>query len=421
MFINQEIYKYVQDLLNKGYDLYTIRNNLLMRYPQNEVDSVIAIFSRQQQEAQLKAYINSQIALGFKPDIIKNSLRQSGYPEDLINSAFGASNITVKHEIHFPLKTIIILVLLISIPLTVYFLWNPNKPLLDVSISANSQEYVAGQDITYNIELINMGKSKRFDANIRYTIVDSSGKILKSYSETLAVETKTTSSGKIAIPRTLLPGRYNLNVVVIYGNNQKAESSYEFEIVERLSLNNNNNINNNNVNTNQNTNNQNIDTSGLSSGSRGNVRTFGEAMLLIKQQSLSNPQAAFNTCLKFNNINQKDICISDIAYTSNKVNFCEQISDIVKRDNCYLSFVLSGNTQICNKISNTELKQYCEQMSIVEQMNYYYQQGNNEKILELSRRFEPAIYNKNIMPINYQNEYNSVSALSDFSITAELE
>ncbi|MEM4637926.1 MAG: hypothetical protein QXK76_02805 [Candidatus Woesearchaeota archaeon] len=416
MFINQEIYKYVQDLLNKGYDLYTIRNNLLMKYPQNEVDSVIAIFSRQQQEAQLKAYINNQIALGFNPDIIKNSLRQSGYPEDLINSAFGASNITVKHEIHFPLKTIIILVLLISTPLTIYFLWNPNKPLLDVSISANSQEYVAGQDITYNIELINMGKSKRFDANIRYTIVDSSGKILKSYSETLAVETKTTSNGKIAIPRTLLPGRYNLNVVVIYGNNQKAESSYEFEIVERLSLNNNNNININNVNTNQNTEN-----STLITGSRNNIRTFGETMLLIKQQSLSNPQAAVNTCLKFSNINQKDICISDVAYSSNRINFCEQITDINKRDNCYLSFVISGNTQVCDRIYNNELKQYCEQMSIVEQMNYYYQQGNNEKILELSRKFEPAIYNKNIMPISYQNEYNSVSALSDLSITAELE
>jgi len=161
-------------------------------------------------------------------------------------------------------------------------------------------------------------------------------------------------------------------------------------------------------------------TGGRTTSSR---KTFGDSMKLIRQQAVTSPQAAYNSCLKFTIQTQRDICLSEIAYNTNKVNYCDQISETEKKDNCYLAFVIVGNTQICNKINNNELKQYCEQMNIVEQMNYYHQQGNDEKVLELSRQFEPAVYNTNPQPVSYQNMYNQQTTLSieDFTLTGELE
>ncbi|GIU69723.1 MAG: hypothetical protein KatS3mg002_0959 [Candidatus Woesearchaeota archaeon] len=304
-----------------------------------------------------------------------------------------------------------------------FFSNNNDNSLLDVSIQAYTQEYLPGQEVNYGIELVNMGKSKRFDATIRYTITDNTGRIYRSYTETLAVETKTTSNGKLLLPSNLRTGTYYLNAIVTYGDNKKAESSTEIYIVDRInnSINNINNNLNNNINNNLN-NPSNPQTNTLNT--RGsNRKSFGETMILIKQQSVNNPQVAFNTCLKFTDINQKDICINEIAYTTNRVAYCDQISNSDKKDNCYLAFVILGNTQICEKIKNANLKGYCEQTRIVEQMNQYYIQGNNEKVLELSRQFEPALYNTNPVPMNYQESYNQVSSLSinDFTLTGELE
>lgn len=413
--------------MNKGYDLYTVRNNLLKQYPQQQVDEVISLFSKQQQDTQLKSYVQRQLALGFKPEMIRNSLKQSGYPDDLIDSALGRGSITVRHEIHFPIKTVLVLLLLLGLGGGGYWWFTNNysgNALLDVAVQSYNQEYTAGQEVTYGVELINMGKSNRFDANVRYTITDGSGKILKSYSETLAVETKATSSGKIILPSNIRPGTYYLNAIVTYDDNQKAESSTEFQIVDQITY---KPPTGGGTTAGGTTGGGN--TGGSTSGTTPSIpsgpreKSFGASMSLIRQQAATNPQAAMNSCLKFTNSEQKDVCIGEIAYNTDKVNYCDQIGSNNRRDNCYLSFVIGGNTQICDKITDTTTKQYCNQMRIVEQMNYYYQQGDTDKVLELSKQFEPAIYNTNPTPANYQNVYNQQSTLNmeDFTITGELD
>jgi hypothetical protein len=417
--------------LNKGYDLYSIRNNLLKQYPQQQVDEVINVFTAQQQDMQLKSYVTRQIALGFKPEMIRSSLAQSGYSKELIDSALGGNggSITVRHEIHFPIKTVIILLLLAALGGGGYWLFTNNtsgNALLDVSVQSYNQEYLAGQEVTYGIELINMGKSNRFDANVRYTITYGSGTVLKSYSETLAVETKATSSGKITLPSNIRPGTYYLNAIVTYGDNQKAESSTEFQIVNQITarpITGGGTSDGNGGSTTGGSPGGNTGETSIETITTGDKPTFGDTLSNIRQQSLTNPQAALTNCLKFSNPDQKDVCLSEIAYSTNRANYCDQISDTPKKDNCYFAFVIGGNTQICDKISDPNTKQYCNQARIVEQMNYYYQQGDNEKVLELSKQFEPAIYNNNPAPVNYQNTYNQQSTLSmdDFTITGELE
>lgn len=418
--INQQIYLFVQDSLKKGYDIYTIRNNLVKQYPLQEVDEVINIFLRQQQEQQLKNYVNQQIALGFKPELIKSTLLQRGYNKDLVDSAFN-NNITVRHEIHFPIKTVVIIISLLIISGAGYWFLNlrQSEALLDVSVQSNSQEYLAGQEITYNIELINMGKSKRFDANVRYIITDVNDKILKSSSETLAVETKASSSGKIVLPSSLSAGTYYLKTIVTYGNNQKAESFTEFQIVDETSP----------AKTNTGETSNQDSTTGTGIGSGGIIprttpqeKSFGETMTAIRHQAVNNSQGAINNCLKFSSQEQKDVCISQISYNTNKFNYCEQISAANIKDNCYLAFVIGGNTQVCDKIIDETNKKYCNQIKIVKQMNDYYQQGNTEKLLEVSKQFEPAIYETIPPSPDYQSTYSQPSTLTieDFSITAEL-
>lgn len=402
----------MQDSLNKGYDLYSIRNNLIKQYPQQEVDEVVNIFLKQQQDFQLRNYVNKQLSLGFRPELIRNTLLQRGYTKEQVDPILG-NNITVRHEIHFPTKTIIIILLLLIAAGAGYWFFNPGEALLDVSITSNNLEYLAGQEVTYSIELTNMGKSNRIDATIRYVITDYSDKVLKSSSETLAVETKATSNGKIVLPSNLAPGTYYLKASVTYGKEQKAESSVDFQIVEQIRP---------GGGTIQpqptETTTQPKTNTGTTTTTR--AKSFGESMQTIRQQAATNPQTAITNCLKFSNQEHKDVCISEIAYGTNKANYCEQIINTNVKDNCYLAFVIKGNTEICPKITDNSFKQYCEQIRIVDQMNYYMQRNETDKVLELTNQFNPPIYYSNPVPNTYTEKYNEPASIEDFIIKAEL-
>ncbi|MGV8151390.1 MAG: hypothetical protein ACP5NV_06720 [Candidatus Woesearchaeota archaeon] len=416
--INQQIYEFVRGSLSKGYDIYSIRNNLLRQYPQSEVDEVINIFLKEQQLFQLKNYVNTQLSLGFKPELIRNTLLQHGYNKDLVDSVFG-NRVTVRHEIHFPLVTVLVILFLVVAGGVGYWLIAPKSgALLDVSIESYNTQYYAGEEIVYGIELINMGDSDRFDANVKYIILDSSKKSVKTMTETIAVETRTAKNGEILLPSALEPGKYYLRAEITYGINQKAESEVEFEIIEGAVSGQNQNTQGSNGNTGQGA--YNTNQNSIPSLTNRNIQTFGESMNVIRGQAASNPSQAAANCQKFQNQEQKDICLNDIAYIASKQNYCDEIQDSNIKDNCYLAFIIGNDPSSCEKVANAQIKQYCNQVRIVKQMNEYYKSGNNEKLVELSKQFEPAIYSATPQINNYQTQYNNPAVIEDFIITAEL-
>ncbi len=380
--------------------------------------------SNQALEQQLRNYIQVQVRNGYSIDILRSTLIGQGFDQGVVGKVIndinnGNVNINVKHEVNFSSKTIIgISIAIILIGIVIYGVFNlglfQNSTLLDISISTDSSAYLAGDNINYQIQMTNMGSQNRFDATVKYIISDDANTVLARKEETLAVETNTRVSRTIQIPQNLQPGKYYLVATADYGNKQ-AKSSIEFEVVateqdktnaaasQNIPANNQNNLpaqgqqNNNGQNTNDNTNQQVVG---------GTTITFGQEIDNIKREALTNPNAAIKDCDSIGDQEHIEICYSTVAETSQNTNYCEYIKDDSRKDNCYMSFVVAGNTEVCDKITDANNKDFCKQLNIVQQMNEYYKENNTEKILELSKQFNPGVYNSNPQVQTYEYHYN---------------
>ncbi|MBI2449435.1 hypothetical protein HYV49_04010, partial [Candidatus Pacearchaeota archaeon] len=101
------------------------------------------------------------------------------------------------------------------------------EKLFDVvlDIPTRYKEVRAGSDIFVTMEIINLGEEGRVDVLLTYYLKDLNNNILFSYSETLAVDTKTSIVREIKIPNNFKPGRYVLAADVIYKNIVSTSSS----------------------------------------------------------------------------------------------------------------------------------------------------------------------------------------------------
>jgi len=345
--------EYVRNSLGQGHDLYSIRNWLLKNnVPPQQVDEVISYFS------------------------------QSAYQQPRpINKPQGRSFLWI-----------VIMILLIIVGVYLLLAYSSKETTVEASISGDKYEYLAGENINYEATITS---SKKIDANLRYVIL-SNNQVKKSYSEKVTIDKESTRNGILLIPSTLSQGSYELKLTAAYGS-KTVESSYEFSII--------------NVQRNVS---QPTPTVPVipTTPTPPKDNTFGSRLIAIKQQVTNNPTAA-NDCEKFTSTEQKNICYSTIADHTSKVSYCDLISDVYVKDNCYLAFVIRGNTQICDKINDNSTKLYCNQVRLVELMNQYYQQNNTEKVIELSSQFEPNLYNSNPIPENYEYTYSQPTSTND--------
>jgi hypothetical protein len=436
--INQKLVDYVKNALSQGHNLASIKAFLLKNnVSSHELDEVMAIFSAPQQantiDDQIKAYISTQLRNGYSTDSIKQSLLQQGFSKYLIEKLIRQDNvINVRHEVHVSGKTIFGiffgLIILGALGYAVFYtgiFMTKELPLLDSSIELNKYSFTSDDSISYTITLISMGSKNRFDAKIQYIILDASGKSMKTYSETIAVDTKTSSTGKISL-QGLTIGSYVLKAVVEYGGASDAESSIGFDIV-----NSNEQIPNIPIDQTPTTPNAGITPANTTNNiivsgppdivNVGPTDTFGDSLNIIRNQAKVNPSVAANNCAKFTSSDQKDVCFANIADASGKPNYCDIIKSVSYRDNCYLAFVISGNTIVCDKIYDNSTLEYCNQIKLVNLMNQYYQQGNTDKVIELSKQFKPDLYNSNPAPASYNNVLVQKSTYSVMDINIKID
>lgn len=181
--VDKALLSYIRRYMQQGYDINSIRSHLLKYYPGNKVDEAIhAIYS----------------------------------PE-------------VRHVIHFsPTVLIAIIAVVLGIGMMGFFLFRatiftavPDR-LLDLKVSLLATSVKAGQNLEFNIELINVGTIKGFDVFLNYNIYDQKGKLLISKEETIALVTKASAKASVAIPRRAVDGTYKLDVTAKYDSKTAA-------------------------------------------------------------------------------------------------------------------------------------------------------------------------------------------------------
>ena len=434
--INPKIVDYVKYYASQGHSIDRIKQFLLANnIPPQEIDEAIAQVNQSSVpvnnptlELQLKNYIQTQLNHGYNVEVIKSALIGQGFNPNVVNKVandLNNVNINVKHEVNVSRVTIIgIVTAIFIVGLVVFGIFNfsmfkPDESLMDITVSSSAYSYLPGENVNYQIHVTSMGTTQRFDAVIKYLIVDDAGTVITRREETLAVETTTSHNRNLQLPSTVKPGKYYLQAIADY-NNKQAKSSFEFEVVEKVAekkpityvppietkpttpTTNTPSTNNNNPNIP-------ITPTVTSSG-----KTFGDVLTEVKQIAQSEPESAASNCLKLASTEQKDICFSTLADASKSHAYCDRISKIDYKDNCFLAFAIKENIDVCNKITENASKALCEQLILIQLMDKYYKENNTAMILELSKKFNPSVISSDGPQVQtYEYTYNEPVSIMD--------
>ena len=98
----------------------------------------------------------------------------------------------------------------------------------------------------------------------------------------------------------------------------------------------------------------------------GEDETCIDCMFKEKPQPKVKPETAdlaVKECEQIITIEERDNCLQKIAAEYGLSRICDKISDEVKRDTCYMDFVLNNDFSVCEKISNPYTKNTCFSLS----------------------------------------------------------
>jgi hypothetical protein len=188
----------------------------------------------------LVMFIQNSLNHGMDINLIRNELLQQGHNpmeiDEAINFVFAKPQ-HVHHTIAFSKSTIIAMVAgVFGIALTVYLvvmLLNPATPskLLDFETNPVDKAVKAGEELSFDIRIINMGPSGRVDVEVSSMAMDESGTIVGSKTDTFAVDTRLAERMSINIASDAAPGRYTIKSTASYTGGS-AKSDFQFSVYE---------------------------------------------------------------------------------------------------------------------------------------------------------------------------------------------
>ncbi len=182
-------------------------------------------------DQKIVSYIRMNLAKGVNAATIRMALARNGYSLQQVEQAFQeASSVHVHHTISFSPTVIgLILAILAGAGGFGYFLFSQSSSpsqLLDVEIGSVTPNLNAGDDAAIVVELTNMGSKNRYDVEVKAELVFvSTGEIVASQTETIALETTSSLSISLAIPSDAQKGSYVLRVIATYDGKRAVAST----------------------------------------------------------------------------------------------------------------------------------------------------------------------------------------------------
>ncbi len=394
-------------------------------------------------------YVKSLMQKGYSVSTIREQLLKNGYSNKEIDEAISSSyKPTIRHEIYLSHSTILVIVFIIVslIGIASFFYYSPAKKttkLLDLNLEPISTIVESGENVVFLKELSNLGSSQRYDVIIKQEIIDQkTNRVVTQKIETRAIETFGSTQTRILVPKDTKPGDYILRAIVEY-DSQRAVATLPIKIVafakketcfdgiknqneegidcgglckqceEQITECNDNDpctndaiendicVNNpivpccgNNVCEENEQDSCAADCKKVTQPSFGLIST--ETLDEIKELAKVDPSKALQQCNQIevpdlkdtciSNIGEvqnnkdycseiinariKDFCYSNIAKSVNDNSLCEEISTEGRKDSCYMTFVLDNKDySVCDKITNKQLRQSCESLKQLNELN----------------------------------------------------
>lgn len=250
--VQQNLVSYIISQMRQGKRLEDINRFLIKAgYDKAEVESSIQYIlnlqknpqvAEEQRIQQLADYVQEQLNSGYDSQTISNFLISRGYPYYEVNSAMQQATAPkkgMKTEHKLLAFALIAMFIMTSAVTIMYFkaytligLGVPEQ-LLDVETEQLTTIVQQGEELAFQVKLINFGYEKRFDVQLKYSVIDreTQGAVLEK-SETVALSTTLENVVRFKIPDEMKAGRYVLRVDATY-KDFTATSGFVFELLPK--------------------------------------------------------------------------------------------------------------------------------------------------------------------------------------------
>ena len=383
-----------QILLEHGYDQATID------YAFSEIEAVNNPHSTQQSQtaqtsqlANLDSYVKTYLAQGYSSQQLFDYLLSQGYNQKDLEKTFdriSPNTIQVTHHHNVNNSTFLkfggLLIVLAMIFVGGYFMFlSPGEELRLLDLSAESQIYTyeAGSPLSFETELLNQGEASRVDIYFTYTIYTDSGNRVLRKQETKAFETTMRDVVTLQLPDDLVGGRYTLEVVANYGQ-QEAIASFDFFIGDNPSANSNADSYSDTDSTpttpplrEPDSTHELLPKPKLPKDSKG----LSDDELMLKALDSTDIQEGTGICSGITENYLKDECFLLLAQQHTNYQLCNYINSVSRKEDCLIDFVLIGNVNLCSEITLPENQVLCAQFTDLNYIVLYGQNGDIESLM----------------------------------------
>ena len=374
----------------------------------------------------LQEYVKGLMQKGHDTYAIRNFLLKYGYSENEINDAINSTfKQTIRHEIHLSHTTVLVIIFIFASLLGVasFFYYKPSSipspaELLDLNLEPVTTAPVqAGDNFIFIKEFSNLGSAKRYDVVVRQEILDAkTNKVITQKIETRAIETFGSTQTKILVPQDTKPGDYILRAIVEY-DGKKAVATLPIKVIAKAISTAKKEEKESCFDGIKNQNEQGVDCGGVCSPCKVQTEVIspkqetssnlmstptldeiketarvdaGKASQQCNQievpdlkdtciANIGEVQRNRNYCSQIANARIKDLCYTNIAKINNDNSLCADISIDSRKDACYMTFVLDNHDySVCDKITNAQLRQSCESLKRLNEINQEQNQTQGE-------------------------------------------
>lgn len=417
-----------QAILNQGYDeataskaLSTTTQSSEQQADQKETDtqetqtedSTVQTPARYNPQ-QLQQYVYTYLQQGYQPQQLYDYLKGQGYTAHELNPAFshidkqyykGQMPLEVIHQHHVgggSLVKIGAMLVIVAVLIGGFFMYGeqlfgePGEVILDLVAKPYKEIIAPGEPLIIEVSMVNQGGTEKANVDFEYDVRDRNTALIYEDSETRAFSSTLEFLAELDLPADTSEGQYEVTVIARYGNTPDkskfvvtiAEDAPEEPPEETCTAESKTRTCSGECGPQRNNCDDLVDCGACEQEEetdkpdpveKTNVKvdkTATDQAIFTQAIDATDAASAQSYCLEIKNEGYQTECLIVVAARTNTAGICEQIDDTYSKEDCYMGFVLSGDTSYCDQITLPENKQLCDQFVQLDLINSYLTTGD---------------------------------------------
>jgi hypothetical protein len=385
---------------------------------------------------QLYNYVQTTLAGGYPANQLYSYLIQQGYDKKLVDGVFTRlhnrehtplpQNVKHEHEISSSsiTKIGVMLVVLILVGGGLFFLISSFSggeekiQLFELEISLQETVLLPGDTLRMQVSTVNEGDIGLIETQYKFVITDSLDRVVTQWEKAGGTQTRRDFTESEVLPDDMRSGTYSVAVIAYYGA-KSSRASRSFKIVNSVEEQEASEpIIQEEKTTQETTTQASIPSSSSQTSPNPQItkpsttKRDTDDDLLQKATRSSSAQEAGGYCSVMQNPSMASYCYTFVAETYNDYAYCSQIQEQISKEDCYITFLLLGDSSVCSFVQLHQNVALCNEFTNLDYFQMFYETGD-QSYLEQASGTNPDMYiDQNFNPDNIPDP-----TLDDLSIT----